>query len=283
MNSCGNDYFIRPSQALTNARQYPWKAAMTQKTPADPADRYRAPALDKGLDILELLSEQSDGLTRAEIVKSMGRSPSEIYRMLERLVARNYVVRSTGGDRYALSMKMFVLANRHPPVRRIVAQALPLMDVFARDARQSCHLVVPDRGFAVVAAQASPPEVWEFRVRIGAQLDLLETGSGHTLLAFQNPLRRAETLALWGGADEEARLARIENELAEVRTQGYRLADSAQLKGVLDISVPIFEPEGNAIAVLTCPYLGHPSSDDSADVQEVLARMLALSAQISLN
>ncbi len=256
---------------------------MTQIPPADPADRYRAPALDKGLDILELLSEQSDGLTRAEIVKSMGRSPSEIYRMLERLVARDYVVRSTGGDRYALSMKMFVLANRHPPVRRIVAQALPLMDVFAHDARQSCHLVVPDRGFAVVAAQASPPEVWEFRVRVGAQLGLLETGSGHTMLAFQNPLRRAETLALWGGADEEARLCRIEGELAEVRAQGYRLADSAQLKGVIDISVPIRDPEGNAIAVLTCPYLGRPSPADSPSVTEVLARLRVLSAQLSLN
>ena len=33
----------------------------------DDADRYRAPALDKGLDILELLAEQKDGLTRAEI------------------------------------------------------------------------------------------------------------------------------------------------------------------------------------------------------------------------
>lgn len=57
------------------------------------ADRYRAPALDKGLDILELLSEYPDGLTRAEIVKALGRSANEIYRMLERLVARQYVTR----------------------------------------------------------------------------------------------------------------------------------------------------------------------------------------------
>ena len=56
-------------------------------------EKYRAPALDKGLDILELLSEQSDGLTRTEIVKAMGRGPSEIYRMLERLVARGYAPR----------------------------------------------------------------------------------------------------------------------------------------------------------------------------------------------
>ncbi len=62
-------------------------------------ERYRATALDKGLDILELLAEQKAGLTRAEITKSLGRNASEMYRMLERLVARQYVVRSPEGDR----------------------------------------------------------------------------------------------------------------------------------------------------------------------------------------
>src|SRR5512144_2741035 len=109
---------------------------------AESPERYRAPALDKGLDILELLSEQPHGLTRGEIVKAMGRSPSEIYRMLERLVARHYVSRSPEGDRYALSLKLFVLAHQHPPLNRLVARALPPMDHFAKAAQQSCHLGV---------------------------------------------------------------------------------------------------------------------------------------------
>src|SRR5665647_719627 len=78
--------------------------------------RYRAPALDKGLDILELLATQPQGLTRAEIVKEMDRSANEIYRMLERLVARQYVMRNASGDRYALSLKLFALAHMHPPL-----------------------------------------------------------------------------------------------------------------------------------------------------------------------
>ncbi|NBX04859.1 MAG: IclR family transcriptional regulator, partial [Betaproteobacteria bacterium] len=73
--------------------------------------QYRAPALDKGLDILELLATQPQGLTRAQIVQNMARSANEIYRMLERLVARQYVTRSAGGDRYALSHKLFALAH----------------------------------------------------------------------------------------------------------------------------------------------------------------------------
>ncbi len=44
----------------------------------DDADRYRAPALDKGLDILELLAEQKEGLTRAEITWS-GSSPGNMW------------------------------------------------------------------------------------------------------------------------------------------------------------------------------------------------------------
>src|SRR3954462_328818 len=124
---------------------------MTVPAANDPqTDRYRAPALDKGLDILELLAQQPHGLTRAEIVKAMGRSPSEIYRMLERLVARHYVTRSPEGDRHALSLKLFVLSQRHPPIQRLVAHALPAMDRFAKAAEQSCHLGVYDRGNIVV-------------------------------------------------------------------------------------------------------------------------------------
>ena len=46
-------------------------------------ERYRAPALDKGLDILELLAGVDGGLTQAEIAKRLGRSHNELYRMID--------------------------------------------------------------------------------------------------------------------------------------------------------------------------------------------------------
>jgi DNA-binding IclR family transcriptional regulator len=244
-------------------------------------DRYRAPALDKGLDILEFLSGQPNGLTRAEIVKAIGRSPSEIYRMLERLVARDYVSRSLEGDRYALTMKLFVLGSQHPPVRRLVARALPLMDVFTERTQQSVHLVTPDRGAAVVVAQASGPANWEFRLRIGARLDLLTTSSGLTLLAFQSHQRRDETLAIWGGTGKAERLAGIEETLAEIRARGYRIGDSLQLVGVKDISVPVMGPSNDALAVLTCPYLQRVDIDTQADDETALAHLREVAETLS--
>ncbi|MBX3576325.1 MAG: IclR family transcriptional regulator [Rhizobiaceae bacterium] len=246
-----------------------------------PADRYRAPALDKGLDILEFLSGQPHGMTRAEIVKAIGRSPGEIYRMLERLVARDYVSRSVEGDRYALTMKLLVLGSQHPPVRRLVARAQPLMDQFTDKMQQSVHLAMPDRGYAVVVAQASGPANWEFRLRVGARLDLTATSSGQTLLAFQSPERRRETLAIWSGDGKAKELARIADTLEAIRGTGYRAGASLQLVGVRDLSVPVLGPSGDAIAVLTCPYLQRVDAE-TVDENTTLAELLTVARRVSI-
>ncbi|MDS9469498.1 IclR family transcriptional regulator [Paracoccus sp. MBLB3053] len=254
---------------------------MTEEPQEGAADRYRAPALDKGLDILEILADQARGLTRAEIVKEMGLSASQIYRMLERLVARGYVMRLEGGDRYALTMKLYLLATRHPPLRRLVAQAQPLMDEFARDQRQSCHLVVPEQGTGIVVAQATPMGHWEFRARLGGQLDLFTTGSGRTLLAFQHPDRIVDTLGIWGVAQASERLAGIGLHLEDVRKQGARVEPSAQLVGVTDLSVPVLGPGAEAIAVLTCAYIDHPEDDGKAGRDSALAALKTLAHCLS--
>ena len=70
---------------------------------------YSAPALEKGLDIIELLSESSDGFSQAEIAKELNRSVNEIYRMLNILVSRNYIEFDTNNERYKLSIKLLQL------------------------------------------------------------------------------------------------------------------------------------------------------------------------------
>ncbi|ASJ73289.1 IclR family transcriptional regulator [Granulosicoccus antarcticus] len=216
--------------------------------------RYRAPALDKGLDIIELLALQPRGMTRAEIVSALGKSHSEIYRMIERLVARNYLSRSIEGDRYALTMKLFHLGALYPPMRRLVGHVQPLMDEFTSQSMQAVHLVVADMGQGLIVARSSSRAAWEFRLRIGALLGLLDTSSGQTLLAFQDEEQAAYMLraAPETGSDIPPDIAK---ELAIIRKTGYRLGASRQLVGVTDISVPVQSAYGVTVAVLTCPFL----------------------------
>lgn len=242
----------------------------------DTDDKYRAPALDKGLDILELLADQPKGMTRSEIVRSLGRSSSEIYRMLERLVIRGYVNRSLEGDRFSLSIKLFQLGARFPPVRRIVDRAQPLMDAFARQCLQSIHLAVPDRGKIFVVAQATSQAAWEFRLRLGAELDLLTTGSGQTFLAFSTPEERQQLLT---SASDGVVPEDVSKDLREIFKVGHRIRPSQQLVGVTDLSVPVFTDTSSPVGVLTCPFL--PRVDQKGQqVEECLAMVLETAQKI---
>ena len=249
--------------------------------PPPATERYRAPALDKGLDILELLATTEEGLSQAEIAKALARSPNEIYRMLDRLVWRGYVMR-TADDRYELSLKLFALAHQHPPLRRLVSQATPILRRLARDAQQSCHLAIYQRGKVVVVAQVDAPGYWALAIRVGAQVDLLNTGSGHVLLAFQPRHEREHMLAERdAGEAGPVRIAALHERLDEVRRRGVEVMESQQTRGVVNLSAPVLGVRGTALAALTCPYVERVdqarmlSRDEVAEMVRAAARDLS--------
>lgn len=61
--------------------------------------------------------------------------------------------------------------------------------------------------------------------------------------------------AVWGSSGKVAITAETEHALEAIRARGHRVGDSRQLAGVRDISVPVIGPAGDAIAVVTCPFL----------------------------
>ena len=60
-----------------------------------PATSYPVPALEKGLDLLEFLSAQRVPQSLNDLARGLGKSPSEIFRMLNCLERRGYIVRPT--------------------------------------------------------------------------------------------------------------------------------------------------------------------------------------------
>jgi len=236
---------------------------------AEEISRYRAPALDKGLDIIELLAATDESLSQAEIAKVLGRSPNEIYRMLDRLVHRNYVAVVNGG-RYELTLKLFALAHRHAPMRRLVSQAIPVMRRYARSTEQSCHLAVFDRGSIVVVAQVDSPNYWGLSVRVGARVGLLNTSSGHVLLAFASPKERAFMIEEHETMPGERLPADFDRRFEQIRANGCEVMESQQTGGVLNLSVPVAGPDRTAIAALTCPFLSRVDRTDAPGTEAVL-------------
>ncbi|MGX7871667.1 IclR family transcriptional regulator [Mesorhizobium sp. ORM6] len=244
-------------------------------------ERYRAPALDKGLDILELLAGVDGGLTQAEIAKKLDRSPNEFYRMLDRLVRRGYVTR-LDGDRYSLTLKLFGLAQLHAPVRRLVSYATPLMRELAETSQQANQLVVFDRGSAVVIAQQEAPNYWGISIRVGSHISLFDTGSGHVLLAFRPQEERQMMISEHvRSTDKTAQPAEFFARLDQIRDRGYEMMASMQTAGVFNLSAPVRSSDGKAIAALSIPYITVVNAPSAPDITRTIELLLATCEKLS--
>ena len=237
--------------------------------------RYQAPALDKGLDILELLADQPDGMTQSEIARRLDRSISEIFRMLMTLERRGYVVQLQPGQRYAVSLKLFELSHRHPPMRRLLTKALPLMEAVAIETRQSCHLaVIRDGRLMVIAHVDNPDRFGGFAVREGATEDIFRASSGYVILAHQTAERQRQILDAWSSLNRGKRPPRdLARHLRRIRALGYEETVSYRTRGVINVSFPVLDAAGAALAAMTVPFLEEiGSSITDAQVRAALAR-----------
>lgn len=233
--------------------------------------KYKAPALDKGLDILELLAGSPTALSQAEIAKALGRTTNENYRMLDTLVRRNYVTRTPEGDRYMLSLKMLVLANQHPPRRRLLDIADPLMRRLSLQSEQSSHLVIWEDGNAIIASAFSAPGNWRQSLRIGSEIGIYNTGSGRVLTAFQTRAMRRKMIHEHGRVlgEEAIPEAQFNAELDAIKEKGFTVEPSGTVRGTTNISFPVLDPTGNAIAALTCPFIERIDDYRAPDVHQV--------------
>lgn len=223
---------------------------MAKKT-TDARPRYAAPALEKGLDILELLASRDEPMSQSEIARALGRTPAEIFRMLNCLDRRGYLDRSPIDDRYRLSAKLYELAHHHPPTRRLLDVALPEMRALAADVHQSCHLVVRHEDEGLVVAQVDGPDFIGFSVRVGAHASLIDSCSGHVLLAFEDPESGRGLPEMPEGRSR----AGLAERLRLVRERGYEEIESKIIRGVTDVGMPVLGPTGHAVASLTIPCL----------------------------
>ncbi|WP_263382395.1 IclR family transcriptional regulator [Granulicella arctica] len=242
------------------------------------SSNYAAPAMEKGLDVLELLARRERGLTKSEIARELGRSVSEIFRTLHSLEKRSYIVRQPD-DRYTLTMKLFQLATEHPPTERLLSEALPVMHRLAEKTLQSCHLAVLERSHFVILGQVNAPSGTGFHVKPGSRSPLTHGASGYVILACCAEATRQRALAEWKEDIGRPMPKNFAAHLAEIRRLGYEDRPSHEVDGITDISFPVVDGAGLAIAALTIPYIHRKVAEISK--QQVMAGLKAASVAIS--
>jgi DNA-binding IclR family transcriptional regulator len=257
------------------------KSETNADTPADEVNgrNYSAPALEKGLDILEALCRSQHPMTQKDLAGHVGRSVGEIYRMIQCLVSRNYVAQID--DSYSVTTKLFEISHLNPPTHRLLIEATPVMNKLASEFDLSCHLTVYNHGKQVVIAKVDTPSGMGFSLRVGSDLDVLISVSGRVLVAFQDEetrkLRVAESLQRRPDqADPQ-----LDVVLDYIRARGYESAPSSQVRGLYALSFPVRDSRGHATAAITIPYAERIDQAQRKPIGEIQAALSAAADAIS--
>lgn len=149
--------------------------------------KYRAPALEKGLDILELLAGAA-AMPLTTLARDLDKSASEVFRMVQVLEDRGYI--RDAGDGYRLTDRAFTVGRPAVLPQAVVADAMAQMQAFSIDVGQACHLVVAAGNEVVVLARTDSPAGHGFSMPIGARRSLSSDASGLLLVgASVGPVR----------------------------------------------------------------------------------------------
>jgi DNA-binding IclR family transcriptional regulator len=247
-----------------------------------PARTYSAPALEKGIEIVELLAEEPAGLTIVDIASRLRRSMNEVFRIIVVMGRHGWLDKNPETDRYSVTYHLLEMAMRATPGRSLTSVAGPIMSTLATQTNQSCHLVVRAGGRGLIIQREENASLQGgFALRPGAYVDLVRSCSGHVLLAFA-PDYLYDTIVSQLPKPLGWPLSKLEARIAQVRRRGYEMQASSRTAGVTDIGFPVFGFDGQVAAALTVPYLAVIDNTAPATIAETRELLRTAAHQISV-
>lgn len=240
---------------------------------------YKAPALAKGLEILELLAPSLNPLTLSEICEELGRSKSELFRMVQELERTGYIEKRGDEDGYSISDKLFMLGMERPRVATLLEVALPEMRKFTQLTKQSCHIAIQSGDEIVVIARIESPGPITFSARIGHRRLFSKASSGVVIYTWSDAKQQKELLKQMKSIDKKFNKSEFLKLSDKTLKDGYMSKPSPFIQGVTDISAPIMR-QGQPTASLTAPCISKADQKDELPIQQLLEATNKISRQL---
>lgn len=220
---------------------------------ARPKDRYRIDAVDRALQMLEILADRP-GLGVTDLAEIMQVSKALAFRLLHTLELRDYVSRDPEHRTSALGFRVLHLAEKVEQENLLIRSTATLMDQLAELCREDVNLYVrTGRSAICVASRASPHQVRMF-AEVGRENRLHAGGSSTVLLAFapdeiQRDVLKGELLPYTPATLTNP--AQLRERLAAVRSNGFHIARADVDEAGFSIAAPVFGHSGTVVAAVS--------------------------------
>ena len=244
------------------------------------------PALERGLDVLELLSTEPGGLGITDLSAALALPKNAAFRIAHTLVARGYLLRDESSKRFRLSTRMLTVGQPRTGKVSLVEVALEPMRSLRDATKETVQLGLRTGEEGVIIEQVAGLHPLRIAVDPGLRFPLHNNAPGKVLLAFQPEAERTELAS-------GLKLVRSTNrtitsnadllaECERVIAQGYGTDFGEADEGIHCVAAPILGRHGALVAVLwvSAPARRMPKESFAAIGRQVQASAAEISRRI---
>jgi IclR family transcriptional regulator, KDG regulon repressor len=218
--------------------------------------RLTAPALRRGLDILELLVDQNEGLRVPEITQRLGLPRATTHELVNTLVDRGYVTAAKETGRITLGLSALRLGAGYERGLDLATVGRECAGEVAAACGETVQVVVRDGGFAVFVVRIDSTHSVRLVSQVGSRLPASCTAGGKVLLSA---LSAAEFDELF---PDDSALRRMTPNSISTRKQLLADVDAARERGwaeencesndhVTCVAAPVYDRLGACVAAMS--------------------------------
>jgi DNA-binding IclR family transcriptional regulator len=215
-----------------------------------PRKSAHVPAVDRALDVIEIMASSDGDLSLSEVMKRVNIPRQSLIRILNTLCDRGIVERAGQRGFYRVGMRLLYLGNRLQDKITLRSVAWPFMQELAEETHKTIELSTLDRDQLILIEQIEGTEGVRLYSRVGGVYPYFHAlAAGKIYLAHMGPEKRRKVLEKIGlPAVTEHTITRMDNleeELLRVREKGYAFEDQELRKGVRRVGAPIYDYQNN--------------------------------------
>jgi len=203
--------------------------------------KYNTPAVEKALDIFEFMSKHPRTISLKQLSEELKKTPSELFRIVDCLIRRGYLIKHPGQNLLSLSLKIFDLANGHPQFKTLLDLAERPFVKFCEETGSDCHLSVLDGYHLFVLHGYESPTLYSIRIKTGSRFPAWQVNSGQFLLARLLRQKREQLLSMDPSflALNSARQENIMKAIEALEGNTFIMTKSLKIPVLDDIIVPL--------------------------------------------
>jgi DNA-binding IclR family transcriptional regulator len=207
----------------------------------------------KATSILDCFLGNQVELSLNDITQKTGMYKSRIIRLCGSLTSQEYLIR-TASSRFKLGPKLMMLGKIYERSNPLVSLARPVLRDLASVTGESAKLFVIEGKQRMCLARELGHSRLHYVISEGELLPLYMGAGGKVLLAYAPEDFRKQVLDMAVAKKSQKSIvsrARLEEELATVRKQGYVITSNELSFGVSGIAAPVFDHANAICASLT--------------------------------